>query len=54
MQSDSWRLAAALRDVGVDTTLDVWDGLWHVWQMWPDLPESAEAFDQLTDHLMNG
>ena len=49
--SDSCRLDAALRRVGVESRLDVWDGLWHVWQMWPHLPESREAFDTFADWL---
>jgi acetyl esterase/lipase len=38
------RLAQKARRQGVDVTLDVWDGMWHVWHMmWPDIPESREA-----------
>ena len=37
-------LAQKARRQGVDVTLDVWDGMWHVWHMmWPDIPESREA-----------
>lgn len=49
--SDSCRLGAALRSAGVDTTLDIWDGLWHVWQLWPDIPESRTALDELAAFL---
>ena len=35
------RFARQARSVGVDVTLDVWDGMWHVWsQGYPLLPES--------------
>jgi acetyl esterase/lipase len=44
--SDSLRVARRARAVGVDVTLDVWDGLWHVFQMM-GVPESAEAIDEL-------
>jgi acetyl esterase/lipase len=38
------RLAQKARRQGVDVTLDVWDGMWHVWHMmWPDVPESRQA-----------
>jgi acetyl esterase/lipase len=37
-------LAQKARRQGVDVTLDVWDGMWHVWHMmWPDIPESRQA-----------
>ena len=49
--SDSCRLDAALRSAGVESTLDIWDGLWHVWQMWPHIPESQTAFDELAAFL---
>lgn len=49
--SDSCRLDAALRRADVSSTLDVWDGLWHVWQVWPNLPETGRAFDELADFL---
>lgn len=49
--SDSTRLASALRRARVDVTLDVWDGLWHVWQLWNGLPETARAFDELASFL---
>ncbi|RZV46368.1 MAG: alpha/beta hydrolase [Acidimicrobiales bacterium] len=50
--SDSCRLDAALRAAGVSSTLDVWDGLWHVWQLFPTIPESGLAFDELSAFFM--
>lgn len=49
--SDSLRLDQAFRQAGVESTLDVWDGLWHVWHAMPTLPETMEAFDQLAAFL---
>jgi len=40
---DAVRLARAARRAGVDVTLDVWDGLWHVFHAAPSLPEAREA-----------
>ena len=48
--SDSCRLAGNLRDAGVDAVLDVWDGLWHVWHLFP-VPEAARALAELIDFL---
>ena len=41
--SDSLRLARKARASGVDVTLDVWDGMWHVFQGSSTIPESREA-----------
>jgi acetyl esterase/lipase len=42
--SDATRLADAARDAGVDVTLAVWPGMWHVWHlMAPMLPEARQA-----------
>ena len=44
--SDSVRLAERARQAGVDTTLEVWDGMWHVFQAYaPFLPEAQRAID---------
>jgi len=50
--SDACRLDEAMRRAGVDTMLDVWDGLWHVWQLDATLPESTVALDQLAAFLV--
>ncbi len=49
--SDSCRMHSALRDAGVASTLDVYDGLWHVWQMLPRLPEARQALRELSVFL---
>lgn len=42
--SDSQRYAGKLRDAGIDVKLDVWPGMWHVWQMFVRaMPESRLA-----------
>lgn len=41
--SDSVRLARRAREAGVDVTLDVWEGMWHVWQDHPLAPEAKQA-----------
>lgn len=43
--SDALRLARRARHQGVDVDLDVWDGMWHVFQATPGLPEGATAID---------
>jgi monoterpene epsilon-lactone hydrolase len=42
--SDSTRLAARAREAGVDVTLDLADGMWHVYPMFARVvPEATEA-----------
>lgn len=45
--SDSTRFAENAQAVGVDVTLEVEEGLIHVWQMFPDLPESRSAVERI-------
>jgi monoterpene epsilon-lactone hydrolase len=41
---DSTRVAAKAKAEGVDVTLEAWDGLIHVWQLFgPNVPESEQA-----------
>ena len=42
--SDSMRLAESARQAGVKTTLDVWEGMWHVWHFFAgQMPEGKRA-----------
>ncbi len=43
LMSDSIRLARKARSDGADVTLDIWDGMWHVWHDHADLPEAEQA-----------
>lgn len=49
---DSTALAAKARAAGVDVSLSVWNGLWHVWPALGDLvPESGAAFAEMREFL---
>jgi acetyl esterase/lipase len=44
LRDDSTRMAAALTGAGVETAIEVWPKVWHVWQLNADmLPEAREA-----------
>ena len=46
--SDSTLFAARAKDAGVDVTLKIWDGLWHVFHLWSgDVPEAREAIGEI-------
>ena len=50
--NDSTRLAERARNAGVDVTLEVWDGMWHVWQVFTNrLPESERAIKVIGEFL---
>ncbi|WP_174733315.1 alpha/beta hydrolase [Mesobacillus harenae] len=43
---DSVRLVTRARDAGVDATLKVWEGMWHVFQQF-GTPESANSLEEI-------
>jgi acetyl esterase/lipase len=49
--SDCARLSTALRRAGVDARLHVWEGMWHVFEWYPDLPEAQQSLDEIADFL---
>ncbi len=49
---DSTRLAERARAAGVDTTLEVWEDMIHVWQMYaPVLAEGQQAIDGIGEFI---
>jgi acetyl esterase/lipase len=45
---DSVRFAERAKDAGVDVTLDIWDDMIHVWQLFAFmLPEAQQAIDRV-------
>jgi monoterpene epsilon-lactone hydrolase len=57
--SDSTRFADKARNAGVDVTLKIWDGMWHVFQFQAmSLPEARQAINEIgvfvKEHLKFG
>jgi acetyl esterase/lipase len=49
---DSIRLAALANQADLDVTLEVWDGMPHVWHMFaPKLPEGTKAVERIAEFL---
>ena len=42
--SSLFHTQAALTNLGVETELHIWDGMWHAFFIDPDIPESKEAY----------
>jgi acetyl esterase/lipase len=49
LRDDSVRLAERARSAGVDVTLRVFPGLWHVFHASTDLPEARKAVSEIAD-----
>lgn len=49
--SDSTRLADKMNQSGSHATLKIWDGMWHVWHYYADLPEAQQAMEEIRDFL---
>ena len=58
LMSDSCRLARVMRRCGVDVQLNVWEGMWHVFEAYPDIPEAEESLEEVAGfiaaHLRTG
>jgi len=49
---DSTRLAERAKAAGVDVTLEVWDDMIHVWQLFaPVLPEGQQAIERIGEFI---
>ena len=52
--SDSINLSRKLTEHGVDVSLKIWDDMWHVFHVSPDIvPESRMALDEIYDFINN-
>lgn len=49
--SDSIRIYQQAKAVGVNVTLDLWDGMWHVFQAVPNIPEAQSACREMGEFL---
>ena len=47
----SVRLARVLRDSGVDVDLQVWEGLWHVFEWYDQIPEADQSISNIAKFL---
>ncbi len=52
MLDDSTIFAERAKAAGVDVTLEVWEGMWHVWHnQAPEVPESVEAIRRVGEFV---
>ncbi len=49
---DSLRLAERVQEAGGAVTLEIWEGMWHVWHYFASLiPEGQQSFDQIGEFI---
>ena len=49
--SDCARLSTAMRLAGVEVSLHVWEGMWHVFEWYPRIPEGRRSLAGIADFL---
>lgn len=58
LRTDAVRVDELARDAGVDVKLEIYPRMWHVWQLYPKLPQAVQSLDEiarfLKSHLKQG
>ena len=49
--SQSAALAQRFRDADINVDLQVWEGLWHVFEWYDDLPKAGKSLTEIANHL---
>ncbi len=49
--SQAVRLHRVLRRAGAESRLNVWDGLWHVFEFYPEIPEAGQSIEEIAAFL---
>jgi monoterpene epsilon-lactone hydrolase len=53
VRDDATELAAKAKTAGVNVELQVWDGMIHVFQMFPEIPQAQQAIAAIANFLRN-
>lgn len=51
LRGDAERAAKQAREAGVDVQLKIYPRMWHVWQLYPSLPEARHSVDEIVQFL---
>jgi monoterpene epsilon-lactone hydrolase len=49
--SDCARLSTKMRQAGIAAELRVWEGLWHVFEYYPEIPEGRASLDEVAAYI---
>jgi len=45
-------LFSSAKEAGANVTYKVFPGMWHIWQIYPELPQSEQSLTEIADFLM--
>lgn len=51
LMSDCARLSTVMRRAGVEVSLHLWEGMWHVFEYYPEIPESGQSLEEIAHFL---
>ena len=49
--SDCARLSTTMRQAGIDAHLHVWEGMWHTFEWYFEVPEADQSLDEIAEFL---
>ena len=50
--SDCVRLHQVMRTAGVDVSINVWDGMWHVFEHFYGIPEAGQSLSEISNFIV--
>jgi len=51
LRDNAVKFSELARKAGADVTCKVYPGMWHVWQLYEKLPQTAQSLDEIADFL---
>ena len=51
LRDDGIEIEKLAKAAGVDVRLEIYPRMWHVWQLYPDLPQAVESLDDIAGFL---
>jgi monoterpene epsilon-lactone hydrolase len=51
LREDALRLTGLAKSAGVDVRLEIYPRMWHVWQIYLDLPQAVQSLDDIAQFL---
>ena len=51
LRDDAVRMAELAKAAGVDARLEIYPRMWHVWQIYPKLPQTGVSLDDIAQFL---
>ena len=51
LMSQSVRLARIMRDAGASVDMRIWEGMWHVFEFYDELPEAEKSLTSVSDFI---